>query len=249
MERADSEAVITFFSPESFAAGAPVSLGDEAAHHARVRRLEVGVRVRLSDGAGTLAEGRLVRLVKNHLVVDVDAVTTNDPLPAVHLLVPIADRERMLWLAEKAVELGATSWRPVMWKRSKSVAGRGEGSSFQQKIRARMLAALEQSGSPWLPTVFPDARPEHALAATPAGTRLLLDREGEPILNRSCQAPAAIAVGPEGGLDAAERAMFVGGGFLLTSLGGHTLRFETAGLAALSVARAALATTRAGVGG
>jgi 16S rRNA (uracil1498-N3)-methyltransferase len=34
------------------------------------------------------------------------------------LLAPVADRDRMLWLAEKTVELGLTSWRPVVWRRS-----------------------------------------------------------------------------------------------------------------------------------
>ena len=54
-------------------------------------------------------------------------------------------------LAEKVTELGVTSWRPVVWRRSKSVSPRGEGPTFQGKVRGRMTSALIQSGSGWLP--------------------------------------------------------------------------------------------------
>ena len=41
----------------------------------------------------------------------------------------------------------------------RSVSPRGEGPAFGEKVRARMLSALEQSGGAWLPTILPDAAP------------------------------------------------------------------------------------------
>jgi 16S rRNA (uracil1498-N3)-methyltransferase len=231
----------TFHSPDPLAAGVTVTLGEGAAHHARVRRLEVGERVRLTDGAGTIAEGTIVRIARRHVAVETEVVETREaPLP-VHLLVPVADRERMLWLAEKCAELAATSWRPVAWHRSRSVSPRGEGTVFRQKVQARMIAALEQSAGPWLPSIFPEATPERAIAAAPPGTRLLLDAAGEPALRADFAAPVSLVVGPEGGLEPDERESLVAAGFRPVSLGATTLRFETAALAALAVARAALA--------
>lgn len=54
--------------------------------------------------------------------------------------------------------------------------------------------------------------------------------------------PVSIAVGPEGGLEEDELAEFERAGFTRVALGGHTLRFETAALAGLAIARSAVAT-------
>ena len=64
---------------------------------------------------------------------------------------------------------------------------------------------------------------------------------GEPMLSVPLTAPLTIAVGPEGGLDDEERERLAIAGWMPVSLGGATLRFETAGTAALAIARAAFA--------
>ena len=131
VERSDQPRVsTTFFSPDSFAVGGHVSLGDDAAQHVRVLRIGPGETVELRNGTGGAARGLLARMTKRSVSVDVNEAW-EIPAPAeVHLLVPVGDRDRMLMLAEKATELGAASWRPVLWRRSKSVAGRGEGPTF-----------------------------------------------------------------------------------------------------------------------
>jgi 16S rRNA (uracil1498-N3)-methyltransferase len=159
------------------------------------------------------------------------------------MLVPVADKDRMLWLAEKCAELGASSWRPVLWRRSRNVTPRGEGMTFQSKVRARMIAALEQSGSTWLPTLFPEATLDRAIAAAPRGARVVLDAAGDAMLTTEMMSPLSIAVGPEGGIEADERALLVKAGWLPVAVGGSTLRFETAGIAGLAIARAALERT------
>lgn len=241
MERVDRPQLAAFHVPAPLVAGASVTLGEDAAHHMRVRRMEPGERVRLLDGEGAIAEGTLVRLARSTAVVDVESAATHEPPEPVHMLVPVGDRDRMLWLAEKCTELALSSWRPVLWRRSRSVSPRGEGPGFQQKVRARMTAALAQCEGAWLPTLYPDATPERAVAATPTGTRLVLDPDGPPLLDVELEGPVTIALGPEGGLEREERDRLVAAGFAPAALGGNILRFETAGVAALAVARAALA--------
>jgi 16S rRNA (uracil1498-N3)-methyltransferase len=243
VERDDPSVVATFFAAEIPAVGAICALAEDAAHHMRVRRLAPPERVRLCDGAGTIAIGPIVRLGRAQAAVEVERVDRVEQPPAVHLLVPIADRERMLWLAEKSVELGASTWRPVLWKRSRSVSPRGEGSAFQGKVRARMVAALEQSGSAWLPAIYPDAPLDRAIAATPSGTRLLLDRDGESMHGVPAAPPVSVAVGPEGGFDADERHQLMAAGFIPVAIAVNILRFETAGVVGLAFARAAVSVT------
>ena len=240
MERPD-RAAVTFYAGETLSAGVSVTLGDDAAQHARVLRIGAGEVVELRDGEGGAARGTISRLAKRSLTIEVGESWTIPGFPAVHMLVPVADRDRMLMLAEKCTELGATSWRPVMWRRSRSVGPAGDGPAFQSRLKGRMAAALTQSGGGWLPEIHPSAPVSRAIAAAPQGTRLLLDAAADVHLtSMPLAAPVSIAIGPEGGLDARERDEMVEGGFTPVSLVGSTLRFETAGIAALAIARSML---------
>lgn len=242
MERDDLASLAGFFCGDRpLEPQATIALGAEAAHHARVRRLNEGDRVFVADGVGARGTGRVVRLTKHDLEVTLDDVRRSPRLPAIHLLVPIADRDRMLWCAEKCTELGVTSWTPVLWHRSRSVSPRGEGPSFREKVRARMRSALVQSHAPWLPDVPDDSTADDALAnASPIGTRLVLDASGEPIGRESLTPPVTIAVGPEGGFQPDELDRLCQARFRPVSLGANVLRFETAAVAALAIVRAAL---------
>jgi len=241
VERTDRAAQVTFYSPDAFVAGVSVTLGDDAAQHARVLRIGAGEPVELRDGNGNAARGTLARVAKRSLTVDVTEVWQIPDLPQVHLLVPVADRDRMLYLAEKCTELAATSWRPVMWRRSRSVGPAGDGPAFQSRLKGRMIAALSQSRGGWLPEMHPSAPLQRAIAAAPDGTRILLDANAEKsLIETELTAPVAIAVGPEGGLDPKERQEMIDAGFKPASLVGGTLRFETAGIAGLALVRAML---------
>ncbi len=232
----------TFVVDHPFAVGETVTLGEDAAHHMRVRRLDVGSRVGLLDGSGRRGEGLVLTLAKRHATVQVDAVTEVAAAPAVHLLLPVADKDRMLLLAEKVTELEVSSWRPVLFRRSRHVTPRGEGPTFHQKVAHRIEGALEQSRGAWAPTVFPEATLANAIAACPAGIRLLMDGEGSGLdqVLPTLRAPVVIAVGPEGGMEADEIAAFEAAGFRRVALGRTILRFETAAIAAVAAVRAAL---------
>ena len=248
----------TFVTDEPFDGPATLTLGEDAAHHMRVRRLETGVRVSLVDGHGARGEGVLTQLAKRHAIVSVETAERVPPAPALHLLLPVADKDRMLLLAEKATELELTSWRPVWYRRSKNVNPRGEGTTFQQRVRSRMGGALEQSRGAWLPVTYPEATVEHAIAASPEGVRLMLHLGGAPFATtlerrlaearragRPGSGPPAVtlAVGPEGGFEQVEIDALTRAGFESVEIGRNIMRFETAAMAAIAIARALLETT------
>ena len=128
---------------------------------------------------------------------------------------------------------------------SRSVSPRGEGPAFQEKLRLRMIAALEQSAGAWLPVLEPEADAGTVLSTAVVGHAVLLDGLGQPIVDvlRDVHAPLVLACGPEGGLEPGERAMFTDNGWRAASLGRNVLRFETAGIAGLALARALLRST------
>ena len=240
VERTDRPRVAaTFFSADKYFAGGHISLADDAAQHARVLRIGPGDTIELRDGAGGGARGVIARMTRRSLTIDVDETWSISAPQPVHLLVPVGDRDRMLMLAEKITELGATSWRPIIWRRSKSVEGKGEGPTFVGKIRSRMISALTQSGGGWLPEIHPAAPIVRAISAAPEGNRLLLDASArQSMLSMNGGFPMVIALGPEGGLADEERQQMIDGGFIPVRLAPAVLRFETAGMAAMALARA-----------
>jgi 16S rRNA (uracil1498-N3)-methyltransferase len=239
VERADRATVGTFHAPGAW--NEMVELDETAAHHASVKRLRVGDPVRLTSGDGRRALGTIHQLARRVLVVDLDAASLETvPEPSgVELWAPVGDRERMLLLAEKAVELGATVWRPVVYRRSRSVTPRGEGEGFRERVRLRMVNALEQCGAAWLPAMHAEVTLDVALRGAADVNGLLLDGGGPPMLELrpEIRAPLAVALGPEGGLEPEERAQFADAGWRAASLSANVLRFETAGIAALSLIR------------
>ena len=235
---------LNLYTTATIAAGASVELPDDAAHHARVRRAQPGDPVQLSDGAGTLGAGVIESLSKSALHVAVRSLASVQRPPALHLLVPVADRDRMLLAAEKCAELQVTSWRPVVWARSRSVSPRGEGEKFREKVAARMVAALEQSGGAWLPEIHVEGAPEQLLASIDTPARFILERSGAPLRSGDALDATALAIGPEGGFDPGELTLATSLGWVPAALGSSVLRFETAIIAGAAVIRAHQHNTR-----
>jgi 16S rRNA (uracil1498-N3)-methyltransferase len=234
--------VATFYAPGAWSDR--IELDESAARHATVKRLDVGDSVRLTNGAGLRAHARIASIGKRALTLEfiASSVEIVEAPARLELWAPVGDRDRMLWLAEKAVELGVSAWRSVVYRRSRSVNPRGEGDAFREKLRARMISALEQSSGAWLPELLPDAGIEDVAECTHAGGRILLDPLGQPFVDfmPTVYAPIALALGPEGGLEPDERAVFVETGWRMAALGPNILRFETAGIAGVTLVRSLL---------
>ena len=231
-----ARAMITVFADGDVETG-EIELPDEPAQHVRVRRAQEGDPIRIVNGRGAIGAGSLVSIGKRSVRAGIARVETRPRPAALIALVPVADRDRMLWAAEKCVELQVTRWQPVLYERSKSVTPRGEGEKFAAKVRARMASALEQSGGAWLPEVNAEIDPADAWSIE-AGCRLILDRDGAPVIGAVTSDTAAIAVGPEGGFERKEMEEALRHGWSTVSLGQTTLRFETAIVAAAAVFRA-----------
>jgi 16S rRNA (uracil1498-N3)-methyltransferase len=157
------------------------------------------------------------------------------PRPAaLTLAVAAGDRDRFSWAVEKAAELGVTTLMPLETERTAGVATRVRPQHLE-KLRRTALEALKQCGSAWACEVTePLALAE--LAARPLeGTGWVADASAGPAPPTG-GAPLTVVVGPEGGLTTGERDLLRAAGYLPVALGPHTLRFETAAVAAAAAA-------------
>ena len=245
MVERDDAASLALLWEEPVAAGNSVQLSASALRHALVRRVRTGDAVRLLDGRGRVAHGRVADVGAKSASVEVARVEHVPRPMALELLVPVADRERMLWAAEKCVEHQVTAWRPVIFARSRSVSTRGEGPRFTDKLRARMASALEQCGGAWLPDLHDESDYASALRSVPGGSaRVVLDASGPPITALATSATVALSIGPEGGFEPREVDVARAAGWVTASLGATKLRFETAIVSSAAVVRALQLSTR-----
>lgn len=218
-------------APGSLKLGASVSLDATEAHHLRVRRAGEHEAIRLVDGEGTVGFGNVD--VSNHGAhVTLDRIEhENPPLPLL-IAVGAGDKDRFLWLAEKATELGVTNLLPIETSRTQSVATRIR-DGHTERLRKRAVEALKQSGGAWAPQIAAPMGLERFLAERRTGLSFILDMEGDD-LPASVEGadPITFLVGPEGGFTPEEVQGATRAGFRRVSLGRNVLRFETAALAA-----------------
>jgi 16S rRNA (uracil1498-N3)-methyltransferase len=225
--------VITLLVPPGAIAGRRERIDEAERHHLRVRRASDGERVALRDGAGLVGTGRLVADAGEWLV-EVETVERRRQPAGLTLAVGAGDRERFAWMVEKAVELGATAVIPLETERTAGVASRLQGKHLG-KVRRQALEAIKQCGAAWVLDLEPPLPLEEFAARAGAGACWLADPDGEPPPASLGVTPLTVVIGPEGGFSERERKLLHDAGYTPMALAPHTLRFETAALAAAAV--------------
>ena len=233
-----------FFCPPPLAAGTEIALPAGAAHHAlRVLRLKAGDGVTLFDGEGGEYGAEIVSSTTRGVEVRVTerrAVERESPLQ-ITLAQALIASERMDYVIQKAVELGAAAIAPVATARCVT---RLDGARAQRRTEhwtQIAIASCEQCGRNRVPAVHAP-RDVDAWLRLPSSARLrLLLSPSSPESLRDTAAPAGgveLIVGPEGGLTPEEEASALAAGFRAVRLGPRILRTETAGPAMLAALNA-----------
>jgi 16S rRNA (uracil1498-N3)-methyltransferase len=217
--------------------GERFELDAEEAHHLKVRRGEHGVRVRFRDGAGTGGTAVLEVEGPRHFLT-VELVHAAPPPPPLVLAVGAGDRDRFTWLVEKAAELGVTDVVPLETARTVNVATRIRDGHVE-KLARRAREAIKQSGALWSPRVLPPVRFELFVDAPRPGERWLLDATGRVAAGLDAATTVTALGGPEGGFTEQEIEQARTAGYQPVRIGPHTLRFETAAVAAAALIQTA----------
>lgn len=201
---------------------APALSSDDEHHLARVLRLRPAERVSATDGAGGW---RWCRWTGGGVEPDGEIHRTDRSGPSVTIGFSIIKGDRLDWTVQKLTELGVDRLVPLA--ADQCVVRWDQAKALTQVERLRRIAreASMQSRRVWLPevSVLTDAR---RFLAEPGVARA--DFDGSPLASLDVSYPSAVAIGPEGGWSAAERACSP----VAVSLGDTVLRAETAAIAA-----------------
>ena len=215
-----------------------VMLSASQAHHlADVLRLNVGQKVELFDGKGSLALAEIIRTA--HRKVDLKVLelkTVQKPFQKQIIIAPsIAKGERFDWLIAKCTELGVDRISPVLFERT---VKQPKNPKIIQRWQNIIVAASQQCRRPFLPQIdAPVPLPDviKILKKDSPNSRFLFGSlsENAPALfgQPFGQKDVVAFVGPEGGLTQQEEKFLNSQSCQPVRLTDTILRIETAALA------------------
>ncbi len=245
-----------FFVEPSLLRSSSITLPEQVAHQARdVLRLQVGEQLVLLDNSGDeviAAVATSTRAGVTARVIERRPGKAEPPL-RITLCQGMLKAARFEWILEKGVELGVTTFAPVLCRRS--TAGLEEaGAAKIQRWQRILQEAAEQCGRARLPALLPIRTLAQALSDIPPGALSIIPWEEErdrTLHHVAAQQKAAkhaaeenvaaqfiapptvfIFIGPEGGFAPEEVQLARQHGVQPITLGPRILRAETAALAA-----------------
>ena len=227
---------------DDLAEGRALTLAPEPANYlVNVLRLGVGARVLVFNGRDGEFAATIGPLERKRVALTVTGrLRPQEFPPDVDYLFAPLKHARLDYMAQKAVEMGVRSLRPVITRRTQVARVNLE------RLAANAREAAEQCGVIWLPEVAAPEPLDAALARWPA-ERLLIFCDEDAELANPLEALAAapqgdgiaLLIGPEGGFDEVERAAILRTPRVLRlNLGPRILRADTAAVAALALVQA-----------
>lgn len=223
--------------------GAVVGLDkDQSLYLAAVLRKAAGDEVVLFNGRDGAWRCRLTSDSKKSVTLEVveQIAPQSPPSDLWYGFAPLKS-ERLDYVIQKAVEMGAGTIQPVMTQFTQVHRLKGE------RLEANAIEAAEQCEVLSVPTIAPDISLERLLDGWDRTRTLIFADEGEvassPVttLEALKGRPIGLLVGPEGGFSLEERAKLRALPFVVPiSLGPRILRADTAAVAALAIIQATI---------
>lgn len=217
-----------------------ILIADEARHLREVLRLKPGDEVHVFNGEGKEFLSRIEESRRDtarlQVIREVESARPESPLQLT-LVLALLKGEKFDLVVQKATELGVTSIVPVLTRHA-DIRLRDESDAAKRVTRWQRIAmeAAKQSGRAVVPTVT-SVITFASLIESPTNNCLMFsERDGDSLV-KACQDLAAdanqitVLVGSEGGWSDEEIAAARAAGGKVVTLGGRTLRAETAAIA------------------
>ena len=230
-----------FFIPQLYAAEMVIKDVD-AKHISKVLRMQPGDKIQIVSDDGVTAIAEIVSLQADNVVVKCmeKLAESHEPSVKITLAQGLAKGEKMDFIIQKAVEMGASSIVPVAMEHS---VVRLEGAKAEKKVERWQKiaeAAAKQSKRDIIPQVQPVQTMQQMLANNDLQHKIIAyeceDRLGLKTALQRCDnlRELLLIIGPEGGISEFELELARKNGAVPVSLGKRILRAETAGVVALS---------------
>jgi 16S rRNA (uracil1498-N3)-methyltransferase len=204
---------------------------DESLHCVKVLRHKVGDTIRVIDGKGTIAIGKIEAAHAKQCAVSLlekEMVKPNRNYNLHVAIAPTKNIERIEWFVEKAVEIGIDEISFIKCKNSERTVIKDD------RLKKVAEAAVKQSQQAYIPKLNSLVDFKEFVKTNVSDIKLIAHCEKEnrhPLKNQvSTKKSFSMLIGPEGDFSKDEIALALMAGYLPVSLGESRLRTETAGL-------------------
>ena len=236
-----------FFAPEGDGESGELWVrGQDVKHIARVLRMKTGDRLIASDGRDRdwLCEIAETGPDFVRLCVVSDQLPSAEPDRRIVLFQGLPKADKMDYIVQKAVELGACGLVPVEMKRCVVQLDAGRKEKRRERWQKLSESASKQSGRSAVPEVEAVSSFEAALRLAGKLDHIIVPYESAENMEFTRQTLASVKegesagvfIGPEGGFAPEEIEVLKAAGAQIVTLGPRILRTETAGPAVLAMA-------------
>ena len=235
-----------FFAEPEACVGEKIRIAGEDWNHIRnVLRLKCGEQITVSNGADREYICEIVEFTDREVITRiVDVMGSSAELPTeITLYQGFPKGDKLEFIIQKAVELGAVRIVPVLTRRSVVKLDEKKAARKVERYNAIALSAAKQSKRGRIPVVEPVMSFADALADAKKLDMKLIpyeDAEGmehsrSVIHQAKGKHSLGIFIGPEGGFEEQEVEAAKAIGAECITLGHRILRTETAGMTVLSI--------------
>ena len=230
-----------FFIPQLYNEEMTIT-GVDAKHIGKVLRMQPGDKLQIVSDDGVSALAEVAAITESTVTVRCleKLAESHEPAVKITLAQGLAKGEKMDFIIQKAVELGAYSIVPVAMEHS---VVRLDGAKADKKVERWQKiaeAAAKQSKRDIIPQVQDVQTVKEMLANNDCKTKIIAYECEDRMSLKTALREAGqmedllLIIGPEGGISEAELAKAREAGAVPVSLGRRILRAETAGLVAMS---------------
>ncbi len=193
--------------------GTTLQLPGERAHYlCKVLRARSGQSIECFDGRGYLLRAQVTRADTRQAILQITAIEgpLPRPEPAIHLGISLLKGQAMDRALQLGTELGAASITLIHAARSNVTLPAQRVDNKQLHWHKIIAGACEQCGRAYLPELYGPQSVAEFISNAHAQERqlMVLDQNGAGLPGHLPPADHALLVGPEGGWDAAELALF-----------------------------------------
>ena len=206
-----------------------ILIEDDEFRHLKALHTRIGESILISNGNGTLATVSIIDIERRSASA---RIVSKEFVPKVEYKLGLAlgildNKDRFEFALEKAVELGATDFYPLLCRYSQKQKVNSE------RLENKAISAIKQSKRAWNITIHNAITIEELLNLA-GNTFYFSDMDSSEKL-KYFNSNSVLIVGPEGGFSAEEESMIRNNKVMSFTLGNNRLRAETAAIAGLSI--------------
>ena len=234
-----------FVTPEQVKGEEIQIVGSDVNHIKNVLRMKIGEELQISDGNNKKYLCEIASMTSDEVCLQIkEELKSDTELPSkIYLFQGLPKSDKMEFIVQKAVELGAYEIIPVATKRAVVKLDDKKASKKVERWNAISEGAAKQSGRNVVPEVKSVMSYKEAIQYAESLDVILIPYELAEGMEETRQIiegiqpgqSIGIFIGPEGGFETQEVEYAMEHGAKAITLGKRILRTETAGLTTLSI--------------